>query len=552
MKIQFLATSRLLLVLLGLAALTCWVMKPAEADPNTWAKAVVKNNWGSDIKVVSFQHRYDRDHYDSRQWDIIPNGTKTEPVKVGYWTGFGRTGYDYWFISFVADGKVWFCKENFYCFLTKKDANQTVVLTVYRDGNQGKMKVDCPKSSDCTVALNSNQAKPNSWASAVVKNDWMDRVVNVQFRHRYDNDHMNYAEWSWLDKGASSPSVPVGFWTGFGRIGTDFWWIKFDSGCFTWTCKDTFDCFLTKDDRNKTVNVRIYPDDDEGKMHIDCPASSDCTVNLTRVLRKSDVKLGGDASSLFPKERQRPVYLIAHRCNDPEDIEKALSQGANAIECDLRWDAANNYWKVDHDILADWSTKLSDWLDAAKKAADKHGDKFALIVFDIKTPEQLPNLLNTAREALPDDLNLLFSTASYEDRGCFDPILNSLRKNEGVAIDEHNNPQEVKEHFTSKGVTNFWYGNGITGLGLPLLGPNVWPSAKKAAKMRDHDQAIKKVYVWTVATDESIGEYLSIARVDGVMVNTPKLQEAKKILNAAWDARLAERADNAFQAFKGQ
>ena len=34
----------------------------------------------------------------------------------------------------------------------------------------------------------------------------------------------------------------------------------------------------------------------------------------------------------------RPVYVIAHRCNDIEDIGKALRKGANSIECDVRID----------------------------------------------------------------------------------------------------------------------------------------------------------------------------------------------------------------------
>ena len=129
-------------------------------EPNTWAKATVRNEWGSTIRNVRLHHRYEHAHEEEKSWASLEDAEEGDAFDVGYWTGFLSTGYDYWFISFEADGKLWTCKDNFYCFLTGDDAGQTVVCRVYREGGAGKMEVACPKSSKATVGLASQPASP--------------------------------------------------------------------------------------------------------------------------------------------------------------------------------------------------------------------------------------------------------------------------------------------------------------------------------------------------------------------------------------------------------
>ena len=45
----------------------------------------------------------------------------------------------------------------------------------------------------------------------------------------------------------------------------------------------------------------------------------------------------------------RPFYLIAHRCNSPTEVEKAIKDGANAVECDLQYDTTKKVFVVNHD-----------------------------------------------------------------------------------------------------------------------------------------------------------------------------------------------------------
>ena len=66
---------------------------------------------------------------------------------------------------------------------------------------------------------------------------------------------------------------------------------------------------------------------------------------------------------------KQPVYVIAHRCNDPGDSSDAVvKEKVNAIEADFRWGrpslGADDRWTVEHDAFVfDWSTQLDDWFN---------------------------------------------------------------------------------------------------------------------------------------------------------------------------------------------
>jgi hypothetical protein len=122
------------------------------SGPNSWLPVELKNDWGSEITDVTLNHRYDTDHYDNHTWGKIETGGKEGGMQAGFWTGFLRTGKDYWNVQFRADGHNWTCKDNFYCFLTSDDADsgQPVVLTISKDN----LNVAPPKSSHCDVTLN--------------------------------------------------------------------------------------------------------------------------------------------------------------------------------------------------------------------------------------------------------------------------------------------------------------------------------------------------------------------------------------------------------------
>ncbi|OYE03039.1 hypothetical protein [Nostoc sp. 'Peltigera membranacea cyanobiont' 232] len=287
------------------------------------------------------------------------------------------------------------------------------------------------------------------------------------------------------------------------------------------------------------------------------------------------------SSKSITKTNLRPVYLIAHRCNDPKTIETAIQSGCNAVECDLSYDKSNiNYEKVyvDHDGYP--TTTLTEWLEKAKIVANQEPEKFALIIFDMKittgnthAAKTVKKIQDEVRSILPKDncLNIVFSVGKYEDRAVFDNIIGDLQSNEGVSIDYSDYPKQVEEYFSSKNMKNLniWYGNGINAAlpdpGLFLPGKGIFTSIKKGAELRDSNKKIKKVYVWTLAKESSIRQYFNEAKVDGIMINVRETQKyigAKitsivlagglkgglKTINDS-NIRLAKRSDNAFDVF---
>ncbi|SFC89036.1 hypothetical protein [Streptomyces aidingensis] len=121
------------------------------AVPNSWLPVEVVNNWGGTITSLTANHRYDTDHYDHHSWESVENGKTASGMQAGFWTGFLRTGKDYWNVVFRADGQNWTCKENFYCFLTSDDASsgRAVRLTI----SKNNLHVAPPESSSCDVSL---------------------------------------------------------------------------------------------------------------------------------------------------------------------------------------------------------------------------------------------------------------------------------------------------------------------------------------------------------------------------------------------------------------
>ncbi|HFE2915044.1 TPA: hypothetical protein ACF3A8_005392 [Klebsiella pneumoniae] len=519
------------------------------SEPNSWATAFVRNNWGEEITNITLNHRYDNDHYDSKSWEAISSDSQSDGLAVGFWTGFGRTGRDYWHITFEAGGLIWTCKENFYCYLTSEDKDGEVICRLYKNGNDGKMDIICPKSSGCTVSLTPSIPQPNSWAKAVIHNRLGSDITNVELNHRYDNDHYDEQCWDYLESGGESSTMDVGFWTGFGRTGYDYWLIAFESEGLLWTCKDNFYCFLTKDDVGGTVTLRLYKVGSNWKMEVIPPVSSGCVVSLT--------------SEPIPSIHNRPTYIVGHACNSPTDIGMAISSGCNGVECDLHYDAQNGQVYVNHDRAS--GTLLINWLNNAKDIMKKYSSGFALIIFDCKfathfdietTSGILLSVRSQVRNILNHDedypVNILFSISNLDNIEAFSGIMHDVLPNEGIAIDESDYPKSVEDFYNQYNVTNGWYGDGIFVAGVK----DVYPYIKKGCELRDANGYIKKVYVWTLAKESSIDKFINQAMVDGVLVNVTGasivtgLKEALKVVSESSVARMANRKDEAFSVYQ--
>jgi hypothetical protein len=271
-----------------------------------------------DIRDVRLKHRYDAKHYDDKTWAEIKSGATVGGFKVGFWTGPGRTGKDYWQVFFSFSGSTYTCKDNFSCFLTKSDVGGLVRIEL----TFSNMKVVPPRSSNCTVALTGG---PNSWCPVEVVNNTGVDITAVKLKHRYDHDHFDEKNWLQIKKGETVGGFHVGFWTGPGRTGYDYWQIFFSWAGADYTCKDNFYCFLTINDVGGLVRIELTL----LNMKVVPPRSSHCNVSLL--------------VSGFPTANKADgFYNIAHMVNTQKAVAWAVGYGANGLEADLNFDSEGN------------------------------------------------------------------------------------------------------------------------------------------------------------------------------------------------------------------
>jgi len=117
------------------------------------AEVKLTNQTGEPITNVSYMHRYDHDVKNLGSLTVLEAGATAKIGIATYWTGFGRTGLDFWWIQFERGDSVYTCKDDFYCYLTAGDAKNggPVILMV----TSSNMNVAPPVSSACSVKLHS-------------------------------------------------------------------------------------------------------------------------------------------------------------------------------------------------------------------------------------------------------------------------------------------------------------------------------------------------------------------------------------------------------------
>jgi hypothetical protein len=225
-----------------------------------------------------------------------------------------------------------------------------------------------------------------------------------------------------------------------------------------------------------------------------------------------------------------------------------VTAGANAVECDIQFPAQGTDYEfaVDHDY-AFTGRPIKPYLDGLAKILIAN-PQVALVYFDLKDhdADRAMRLRQIIRTHLTDvvPVNVVISQAAFSSRGFFLPIKDGLRPREAYAIDQHDNPTEVKAFFLGNGITSFGYGNGVMVTGVPL---NIPRSILEAVALRWSERQIRLVYVWTLASVASMRDYISQG-VDGIMVNLGTIAAVRAIVTKEMQSRirLATRADDAF------
>jgi hypothetical protein len=232
-----------------------------------------------------------------------------------------------------------------------------------------------------------------------------------------------------------------------------------------------------------------------------------------------------------PEPTSKPIWIIAHRCNNESDIGEALSKGANAIEFDVMSDGSGFVVTHPGPLEIDFHVPtIDEYLDAV--IAER--ERITLLYVDYKGPDfspqacaRLANNVKLQYLGIPSRIKVLFSTADISNRGWF----GGLPRKSWVApqLDENNNPAQVEQFFQASGFSHAWYGDGISEL-LPEP-RRVEKNIKDAIQIRHQEGSIiKGVVIWTLDNIDSMRFYLTIG-VNAVLTNDP--DDLAGILNGA-------------------
>lgn len=228
----------------------------------------------------------------------------------------------------------------------------------------------------------------------------------------------------------------------------------------------------------------------------------------------------------------RPFYIIGHNPNTADLARQFIAGGANAIEPDV-----NVFKHDDGRLCISHGPGESDAIDVKtffsvlSELASEY-PHFCLVYLDCKpavaAPSHMRALLDAVRRYLTvydgSDLKVIFSLPSLlEAHKAFPAIASALRPNEGLMVDEENDPLAVARFFRRHNVTNQGYGNGDS-VPLPTepFFPHVEPSLKRACQLRDASAGSGPNWViaWTFNTTANQEKLIDYG-VDGIIVDLP-------------------------------
>lgn len=267
-----------------------------------------------------------------------------------------------------------------------------------------------------------------------------------------------------------------------------------------------------------------------------------------------------DRQVLVPVGRQpgfgpRPFYVFGHNPNTIGDVTDALNGGANGLEPDVQvYEDHPDQICISHGTGESSAPSLMAYLQAVHGLAMDDNSHLALVVFDCKeevtSADHGFDLLMAIRKYLTfdNDLNVIISVGRRDDNQAnfFDRIVDILGPREGLMIDAENDPGAVSNYFTSRGVVNQGYGNGISFVNF-VLGPYYRYTLEAACGIRAQAGRPRFIYVWTVNAHDELREYIRIG-VDGAITDDPadlRSIVAEGEFNSM--IRMANRADNPFR-----
>lgn len=234
--------------------------------------------------------------------------------------------------------------------------------------------------------------------------------------------------------------------------------------------------------------------------------------------------LDGSNSNGTPK----PIWIIGHRANNRGNVDKALKQGANGVEIDIRRkDGDQSRWIVNHDAYRpNLSMSLEEYFASEirdqKKRYDasvknKVKDGFCVLFLDIKTPDKdLPDLQRQVRGWMQEyqmEFYVVYQVETYDQAMMPGGLCQCWCNHwEGVCVswDYAENGKKWNDWCAEKkenGMTHCWFGNGFgwEPLWWTVKARQINNSLKEGKKWRDDKNgAIQKIGTWSLNTERAV------------------------------------------------
>jgi hypothetical protein len=310
-------------------------------------------------------------------------------------------------------------------------------------------------------------------------------------------------------------------------------------------------------DRISEVRAESVEDGCWQRAMIEVAADGSAPLTLeVEALGESEVRIG---AIVYSRLRERPVWVLAHMSNSPESLQRDLSSGANAIECDVGPEDGRSTGPLMafHRFAPPYVRRslarspLGEMLDAIAGSLDR----LALVMFDCHLLREDADyrlfgrrLAEAARGRIPAE-RVVFSVPERSMapifRGVLDAGFPSARDLclDGERADDGDDRRWV-EAAEREGAT-------MVGVGTDCFVPfdllSSWLGPVSAAvNARDSGGSVAKVYYWTVSTKSAMRKMLDLG-VDGLVVNDPRaLREVLDEEPYRWLCRPATPADSQF------
>ncbi|RBQ77403.1 hypothetical protein FVER14953_01715 [Fusarium verticillioides] len=157
---------------------------------------------------------------------------------------------------------------------------------------------------------------------------------------------------------------------------------------------------------------------------------------------------------------KKPFYTIAHRCSNMGAVQRAVKDGANAIEMDLFSEGKDGWW-ASHDGPSKNGNSAKEMFDNIA-AHRKAGKSITFVWLDLKNPDacdpgkpaewgcSIAALRDLARQILePQGVRVLYGFSGNENGHAYQLLQSGLTDNEALNVDGRSSP--LQQFFNNKG-----------------------------------------------------------------------------------------------------